>query len=158
MENIVSRSAAKISGATSYFTGQPCRNGHVAMRYTQSGTCAECIKASSSKTVNVDAIARRAFKQQLIQAKFRLFDIDRETFAFAVWSMTAVRCPQILMSDIESKNAGLDRVAGTGMYTYYLHVDDHAVLFQLALSLTASHRARDQVAATKREVLRIRHT
>lgn len=35
------RAEAKASGAKKYFTGQPCKNGHVAPRYTK-GVCVEC--------------------------------------------------------------------------------------------------------------------
>jgi group I intron endonuclease len=35
------RAEAKASGAKKYFTGQPCKNGHVAPRYTK-GSCVEC--------------------------------------------------------------------------------------------------------------------
>lgn len=31
-----------------YETGRPCRNGHLAKRYTQSGTCSACIKHAST--------------------------------------------------------------------------------------------------------------
>ena len=38
-----SRAEAKASGATHYFTGEPCKHGHVALRKTK-GTCVECLK------------------------------------------------------------------------------------------------------------------
>lgn len=37
-----SRAEAKSSGATQYFTGNPCKNGHVASRQTVNGTCTAC--------------------------------------------------------------------------------------------------------------------
>lgn len=36
------RREAMKEGAVTYFTGLPCRFGHVAKRYTQSGKCTEC--------------------------------------------------------------------------------------------------------------------
>jgi hypothetical protein len=38
-----SRAEAKATGATHYFTGEPCKNGHVAPRKTK-GSCTECLK------------------------------------------------------------------------------------------------------------------
>ncbi|MGG7534650.1 HNH endonuclease [Rhizobium sp. 12,4] len=32
------------AGAKSYFTGKPCKSGHVALRFTLSGHCSECDK------------------------------------------------------------------------------------------------------------------
>jgi len=43
---MITRSDAKAQGLSKYFTGVPCRNGHVAERYTQSGTCQDCIRTS----------------------------------------------------------------------------------------------------------------
>jgi 5-methylcytosine-specific restriction endonuclease McrA len=37
------RSEAKATGAKFYFTGEPCKYGHVALRKTK-GTCLECLK------------------------------------------------------------------------------------------------------------------
>jgi len=37
------RAEAKATGATHYFTGQPCTRGHIALRKTK-GACVECIK------------------------------------------------------------------------------------------------------------------
>jgi len=38
------RAAAKAAGELTYFTGRPCKHGHVAQRQTGSGTCLECCK------------------------------------------------------------------------------------------------------------------
>lgn len=39
---IISRKEAKALGLKRYFTGMPCKNGHVAERYMQSSNCVEC--------------------------------------------------------------------------------------------------------------------
>jgi hypothetical protein len=44
------RAAAKESGQTTYFTGRPCKNGHVALRCTSSGSCVVCSKANEKKS------------------------------------------------------------------------------------------------------------
>jgi hypothetical protein len=43
----MTRQEALAAHHNKYFTGLPCKSGHVAERYTQSGTCEMCIKASS---------------------------------------------------------------------------------------------------------------
>ena len=43
MEHPKSRKEAKVLGAKHYFTGVPCKHGHVALRKTK-GACVECIK------------------------------------------------------------------------------------------------------------------
>lgn len=43
------REEALALGLTRYFTGQPCKNGHIAERYESSGHCAECVRESCWK-------------------------------------------------------------------------------------------------------------
>jgi hypothetical protein len=42
--NISERYHAKNRGDVRYFTGKPCKNGHVAERYTSTGRCVDCHK------------------------------------------------------------------------------------------------------------------
>jgi hypothetical protein len=44
VEHPKSRKQAQAMGATHYFTGKPCKHGHVALRKTR-GSCVECAKA-----------------------------------------------------------------------------------------------------------------
>ncbi|AZB63857.1 hypothetical protein EBL87_08950 [Cereibacter sphaeroides] len=39
---VVSRKEAQAAGATHFFTGRPCRHGHVALRYTSNKRCVKC--------------------------------------------------------------------------------------------------------------------
>ena len=41
--------AARLNGEARYFTGLPCKNGHVAERITANKTCVECIKLHTKK-------------------------------------------------------------------------------------------------------------
>ena len=42
MSRIISRAAARARGLASYFTGRPCKYGHVAERRVRSADCREC--------------------------------------------------------------------------------------------------------------------
>jgi len=46
---IISKLEASLLGLKHYFTGVPCRNGHVANRLISSGTCIECNKAKRAR-------------------------------------------------------------------------------------------------------------
>ena len=46
MTTIITRKEAKIAGLTKYFTAKECRNGHLAERYVQSGSCSQCINGN----------------------------------------------------------------------------------------------------------------
>lgn len=47
---IISRAEAKQLGLTHYFTGKPCKHGHVDKRFTGNGNCATCSDIKNSKT------------------------------------------------------------------------------------------------------------
>ena len=49
MDEIVTRVYAVANGLTTYFTGKPCKHGHVAKRITANKTCSICANASSNK-------------------------------------------------------------------------------------------------------------
>lgn len=44
------RKEALIAGLPRYFTGKPCKNGHIAERYTGNKTCCECANATANKS------------------------------------------------------------------------------------------------------------
>ena len=48
MEYPKTRAEAKSAGAKYYFTGEPCKHGHVALRKTK-GSCVECLKVEWEK-------------------------------------------------------------------------------------------------------------
>lgn len=53
---VISKADAKAQGLTHYFTGKPCKHGHVAQRYVTKSTCVECTKASGQRR----EVARKA--------------------------------------------------------------------------------------------------
>lgn len=51
----VSRAQAASAGATHFFTGRPCKNGHVALRYVSTGNCTACQSLYSKRFRGDDA-------------------------------------------------------------------------------------------------------
>lgn len=45
--DIIDRKTAKAKGLVRYFTGRPCKHGHIAERQTSNGVCCECAKSIS---------------------------------------------------------------------------------------------------------------
>lgn len=57
---ITTRKEAKACGLSSYFTGKPCKNGHVSLRTTSKGTCKACQKDwSNTKREDTDYVEQR---------------------------------------------------------------------------------------------------
>jgi 5-methylcytosine-specific restriction endonuclease McrA len=51
---IISRAEAKASGLKRYFTGKPCKHGHVAERATVNGLCHECSRLKQLRNYHAD--------------------------------------------------------------------------------------------------------
>ena len=49
MRELISRAEAKAKGLTRYFTGKPCKYGHIEERVTSNLTCLECDRLSSKE-------------------------------------------------------------------------------------------------------------
>jgi hypothetical protein len=47
--NIISRDEAKALGLKHFFTGKPCKHGHIAERSVRTGRCLECGRARTAK-------------------------------------------------------------------------------------------------------------
>lgn len=54
------RAEAMAIGVTRYFTGLPCKHGHVDERYTNSGTCAECSRVKQREKYHANPDVARA--------------------------------------------------------------------------------------------------
>lgn len=62
---MMSRKEAAEAGKGKYFTGKPCKNGHVSYRYTQSGTCVDCVAISAkANRVHIDGSLDEFQKQR----------------------------------------------------------------------------------------------
>src|SRR5262245_39952947 len=61
--DVISRGAAKAAGRVRYFTGRPCKWGHIAERIVSSGRCVECNREFQRE--------RRAQNPELARAQWR---------------------------------------------------------------------------------------
>ena len=75
-----SRTEAKATGAKHYFTGEPCKHGHVAPRKTK-GACIECIKVEWEKANVTRAEYFRQYNQSEIgkESKRKYYEKNRNT-------------------------------------------------------------------------------
>lgn len=46
---LATREEAKLAGHTFFYTGRPCKRGHIAPRYVSSPLCADCVKENYAK-------------------------------------------------------------------------------------------------------------
>ena len=73
------RAEAKALGATHYFTGEPCKHGHIAPRKTK-GACVECLKLEWERGNQTRAEYFKAYNQSEAgqKAKRAYYDRNRE--------------------------------------------------------------------------------
>lgn len=73
------RAEAKAAGASHYFTGEPCKHGHVAPRKTK-GACVECLKVEWDRTAQTRAEYFRQYNQSEAgqEAKRQYYKRNRE--------------------------------------------------------------------------------
>ena len=73
------RKEAQDSGAKYYFTGEPCKHGHIAPRKTK-GSCVECLKVECEKANVIRAEYFRAYNESDAgkQAKRRYYEANKE--------------------------------------------------------------------------------
>jgi hypothetical protein len=64
MSSAAERAKAKLSGDKFYFTGKPCKHGHVSKRYTDKGTCCECMAIDFEKRKELRLSQMRANYQE----------------------------------------------------------------------------------------------
>lgn len=153
---ILSRPEARQRGLKTYFTGKPCKNGHNSYRYTQSGTCAQCVKNANGTMSDPASDARKEAKALLVQVRVRAFDDDRDNIAAAAWALAVMRFPILTQADVDPRLLPGDRTAGTGLYAFYCHEADVGTLRAIAAAAISQRGALNAqaVAAKREEVLR----
>jgi hypothetical protein len=60
-EAIITQAQAKAEGLKFYFTGKPCKHGHVAKRYTSGGACEPCVVAAHAayRAANLETLKQK---------------------------------------------------------------------------------------------------
>lgn len=73
------RTEAKATGAKHYFTGEPCKHGHIALRKTK-GACVECLKVEwqQGNEKRADYFAKYNKSQAGQAAKRRYYETNKE--------------------------------------------------------------------------------
>jgi hypothetical protein len=78
-----SKSAALSLGVVRYFTGVPCKNGHISARYTKGGHCSECINTFNKSERglawhrNYEKTPKQKERRNLPQNKEKRIERDR---------------------------------------------------------------------------------
>lgn len=77
---VISRAAAKVAGLKRYFTGVPCKHGHVAERLVGNGACRDCANAACRAYAERNADRERARK-----LAYRALNVERGRETRRAW-------------------------------------------------------------------------
>lgn len=120
------RSEAARLGLTKYNTGRPCRHGHMADRYVNSGACSVCIREMVDK-----GVAARKRKKKCLNELIEATTVELNLFAPDMWIQSVVdmvaqanaeRFPnyQVNPENLRSVNVG----GGVKRIKFRVHPDD----------------------------------
>ncbi len=144
---IVSRAAAAASGATQYFTGKPCKNGHTAYRYTQSGTCSTCISQATTRArreldsaLTIDKQARREHVVDLAELRVRCYPEDVAQVRDTAAALCVAVYPTLTRDDVQVRAAPTDAAGGTMLYRVRVPLQHAQMVRDLANALLGVRR------------------
>lgn len=122
---IITREEARRRGVSQYFTGIPCKNNHVTYRYTQSGTCAGCIRAYNGPLEVVENHQKRRDNlARLVSFRTRVFDCDLRFISEIILQSVKLREPGAQMRDVFRTGPGVKRVESSGVHTFNCFAED----------------------------------
>ena len=79
---IVSRSEARKNGSPRYFTGKPCKHGHISERYTARGACCECNRSWMQRNKEkMDECRNRWINENPVRAKENHLNRQRKYYS-----------------------------------------------------------------------------
>lgn len=142
MEIIARKDAIRLRQSR-YFTGQPCRQGHLTFRYTKNGGCADCI---NPKFTAADVEERHALRQivqatkqsKMTRAGFRLHPSDLEAFTVTVLFYGKLREPALSRSSVIARRGWVNVGEGFQLRQFWIFPQDHDTLLEMEKQLRQS--------------------
>lgn len=150
--DVIERDIAKATGAIKYFTGRPCVNGHVAPRYTQSGTCSECIKGAAAGVRSEKDMSPEiaVFISNLAEINLRAEEKNAGMLRDCAAALCVSRCPGLRPDQVKAKWYPANPAGNTALYRVKVHPDDIRVMREMADGLLS---APGEVTAEARDKL-----
>lgn len=134
--DIISRKQAQIDGLSKYFTGKLCVNGHIAERYTASGTCQECINGKPVVKEYDNSKEIHSFIQYYFSPiRLRTYPEHKLTLMNAVWLTAVKHMPGIEMQHVYDFKTPNKTEGGTFVLTFLCHGEDRDHLQRVASAI-----------------------
>jgi hypothetical protein len=82
--NIITRDGARALGLKRFFTGEPCKHGHVVERYVRGGGCVECVREQKREWRTADLEKVREEERERAR-RYRAADPERARENWRRW-------------------------------------------------------------------------
>lgn len=128
-----------------YFTGKPCRKGHVAERYVSTGHCVVCQKEHSAHAVTE--------RSKIPSATFRVYPREVQAFGLFALTLAAAHWPDLDLTGHVKRASGRTSVLGAVFLRVPCHPSDKQALEKAAAALRAQREGlvgRDVLGAVFR--------
>lgn len=145
---IITRQQAITDGLNKYFTGEPCRNGHTAERYTHSSTCQSCItqyRPQNNSPRERSAVVELRRKQDLIKIRVELNFKDVPTFKSAMWMAAFLIDQSVTEDDLLTNNSPKALSHERALYTFRTFQANHSELYKMAKDLERARAISDPI-------------
>lgn len=107
MNTIISIDEAIKLQSAHYFTGKPCKRGHISKRYVKTRNCVDCLHP---KYEIKDRIERRNVRElrsaamgAMVVVRLRIYEPDLQMFKEFILNEAQRTCEHIRMQDIETR-------------------------------------------------------
>lgn len=125
---IVTRQEAIARRLSRYFTGKPCKNGHISERYTRISACIGCMRPSFEA---VDIQERRDARERLsgvlaslTKIHIRLHPNDLEIFESSLLASAIVRNSSLRLKHLQTRGKPKPWSSGMFRHTFLCFPDD----------------------------------
>jgi hypothetical protein len=144
---IITRKMAAANGDRKYYTGVPCKSGHLAERYTKSGTCAACIAVANGRGVETVALEKCEVRETIADTRNRLsrirllcYQADVAIVLDSCVAVTLARFPVLNAAHVVADRQAVKVDGRAGFYSVLVHDDDVRILRDIA---AATMKARN---------------
>ena len=134
--NILTRQDAIKARQTTYYTGVPCKNGHLAKRYTRTSVCAECLHPVFKSTDSENRKSLRISRSKLITKKFRVPCNGLENFKQIILAFSKLREPDFEITDILSSQKSVLGRSDYEIHAFKIFPEDEFSLRLLEFPIT----------------------
>lgn len=125
---IISRQQAITECSNRYFTGIPCKRGHMSQRYTKTANCIDCIHPKFENALDARSVAIG----RLERFKMGMNSENLEKFKESLYLLSFMREPSLQPEDVLTKSKPIYRGGTFHVYSFRGFPEDLSTITDIA--------------------------